>query len=343
MANYPEFEKDDYFKIDVECHISAEVNKKYFNYFPEYKKWVWGTAETARAFNATPHHVTRDWKEAPVTKAEKSDVPEEDRLVQYMDRYGIDMACILPESMMDTTGFTTKWSTNGHLLAAAEKYPDRLIVQPNVGPFVRREMKDILWELDYLVQERGCKLFKFYPPEDTYINDKRIWPFYKRCEELDVAISIHTGWSWCPPGSAKYCQPVLLDDVVNEFYDLKIIAFHAGYPETKELNMVALTHPKVYISLSLLMPWYKAAPRRLAEIIGEAIQFAGPDRIVWGTDFYGPGGLFREATIGLRTFEMPEDLQKGYGFAPVTEEVKRKIFGENLAGILGIDTHRRIK
>ena len=107
--------------------------------------------------------------------------------------------------------------------------------------------------------------------------------------------------------------------------------------------MVALTHPKVYISLSLLMPWYKAAPRRLAEIIGEAIQFAGPDRIVWGTDFYGPGGLFREATIGLRTFEMPEDLQKGYGFAPVTEEVKRKIFGENLAGILGIDTHRRIK
>jgi predicted TIM-barrel fold metal-dependent hydrolase len=343
MANYPEFEKDDYFKIDVECHISAEVNKKYFNYFPEYKKWVWGTAETARAFNATPHHVTNDWKEAPTTKAEKSDLPEEDRLVQYMDRYGIDMACILPESMMDTTGFTTKWSTNGHLLLAAEKYPDRLIVQPNVGPFVRREMKDVLWELDYLVQERGCKIFKFYPPEDTYINDERIWPFYKRCEELDVAVSIHTGWSWCPPGKAKYCQPVLLDDVVNEFYDLKIIAFHAGYPETKELNMVALTHPKVYISLSLLMPWYKAAPRRLAEIIGEAIQFAGPDRIVWGTDFYGPGGLFREATIGLRTFEMPEELQKGYGFAPVTEEVKRKIFGENLARILGIDTARRVK
>ncbi len=85
-------------------------------------------------------------------------------------------------------------------------------------------------------------------------------------------------------------------------------------------------------------------PEALAEIIGEAIQFAGPDRIVWGTDFYGPGGLFREATIGLRTFEMPEDLQKGYGFAPVTEEVKRKIFGENLAKLLGIDpTKRRVK
>jgi hypothetical protein len=66
---YPEFVKDDYFKIDVECHLSGEANKKYFNYFPEYRKWVYGTAETARAFNAVPHHVTKDWKEPPVTKA----------------------------------------------------------------------------------------------------------------------------------------------------------------------------------------------------------------------------------------------------------------------------------
>ena len=105
--------------------------------------------------------------------------------------------------------------------------------------------------------------------------------------------------------------------------------------------MVALSHPNVFISLSLIMPWYRAAPRRLAELIGEAIQFAGPDRVVWGTDFYGPGGLFREAVIGLRTFEMPEDLQKGYGFAPLTDEVKRKIFGLNLAKILGIDPSKR--
>ena len=338
---YPEFVKDDYFKIDVECHLSGEANKKYFNYFPEYRKWVYGTAETARAFNAVPHHVTKDWKEPPVTKAEKSEIPEEEQLIVYLDRWGVDMACILPESMMDTTGYSTKWSTNGYLLVAAEKYPDRLIVQPNVGPFARRPMKDILWELDYLAQERGCKIFKFYPPEDTYINDERIWPFYKRCEELGVIVSIHTGWSWCPPGKAKYCLPVLLDDVVNDFYDLKVIAFHAGWPLCHDLNMVALSHPNVYISLSLIMPWYRAAPRRLAEIIGEAIQFAGPERVVWGTDFYGPGGLFREAIIGLRTFEMPEDLQKGYGYAPVTDEVKRMIFGENLAKMLDIDTSKR--
>ena len=117
MAKYPEFVKDDYFKIDVECHLSGEANKKYFNYFPEYRKWVYGTAETARAFNAVPHHVTKDWKEPPVTKAEKSELAEEDQLIVYLDRYGVDMACILPESMMETTGYSTKWSTNGYRTA----------------------------------------------------------------------------------------------------------------------------------------------------------------------------------------------------------------------------------
>jgi predicted TIM-barrel fold metal-dependent hydrolase len=110
-----------------------------------------------------------------------------------MDRFGVDMDCLLPESMMDNTGFSTKWSTNGELAAACEKYPDRFILQANVGPLLQRGMKNVLWEVDYLVKERNCKLFKFYPPEDTYINDERIWPFYERCQQLGVPVTIHTG------------------------------------------------------------------------------------------------------------------------------------------------------
>jgi hypothetical protein len=90
------------------------------------------------------------------------------------------------------------------------------------------------------------------------------------------------------------------------------------------------------------MPWWFNAPRRLAEIIGEAIQFAGEDRIVWGSDFVGAGGLIRLSVQALREFEMPEDLQHGYGYAPVTEEVKRNIFGENLARLLMIESIRRV-
>lgn len=330
-----EFVKDDYFKIDVEAHLSGD--KTYINYYPGVQQWWRGVDATRRAFGATEKR-----KVSEITDSEGKEVLEEDKLITYMDRYGVDMVCALPESMMETTGYATQWSTNGYVAAACEKYPNRLIFQGNVGPLLKRGMKHVLWELEYLVRERNCKLIKFYPPEDTYINNKEIWPFYERISELGVPVTIHTGFSWCPPGRAKYCVPILLDEVATDFPDLTIIAFHAGWPYCHDLNMVALTHPNVYISLSLLMPWWFNAPRRIAEIIGEAIQFAGEDRIVWGSDFFGAGGLIRLAVQGLREFEMPEDLQKGYGYAPVTEEVKRKIFGENLAHLLEIDTKRRV-
>jgi len=330
-----EFAKDDYFKIDVEAHLSGD--KKYISYYPGVQLWWRGVDGTRRAFGAGEKR-----KVSEIREKEQEEAPEEDSLITFMDRYGVDLACILPESMMDTTGYATRWSTNGYVAAVCEKHPDRFIFQCNVGPILKRGMKHALWELEYLVKERNCKLVKFYPPEDTYINDRRLWPFYKKITELRIPVTIHTGFTWVPPGRAKYCVPILLDEVATDFSDLTIIAFHAGWPYCRDLNMVALTHPNVYISLSLVMVWWFNAPWRLAEITGEAIQFAGEDRIVWGSDFFGAGGLIRLAVQALRDFEMPEELKQRYGYAAITEEVKRKIFGENLARVLGIEPKRRI-
>ncbi len=329
------FEKDDFFKIDCETHLSGD--KSHISYFPGVQQWWKGVDGTRRAFGASSKR-----KVSEVRESEEAKAPEEDRLIGYMDTYGVDYCCVLPEVMAETTGYSTRWSTNGYIAECCEKYPDRFIFQANVGPLLKRGMKHVLWELEYLVKERNCKMVKFYPPEDTYINNKEIYPFYEKVSELGIPVTIHSGFSWCPPGRAKYCLPVLIDDVATDFPDMTIVAFHAGWPYTRDMNMVAMTHPNVYISLSVLIPWWFNAPWRLAEIIGEAIQFAGDNRIVWGSDFFGAGGLIRLAVQGFRDFEMPVELQERYGYAPVTDEVKRKIFGENLAGILNIDTKRKI-
>ena len=34
--------------------------------------------------------------------------------------------------------------------------------------------------------------------------------------------------------------------------------------------------------------------------------------------------------------QFPEDMQEGYGYPPLTDEDRAKIFGKNLAGLLGI-------
>ena len=49
----------------------------------------------------------------------------------------------------------------------------------------------------------------------------------------------------------------------------------------------------------------------------------------------------RFAVQGLREFQIPVDMQEGYGYPAITDADRRKIFGENLAGLLGIDTSKR--
>ena len=115
-----------------------------------------------------------------------------------------------------------------------------------------------------------------------------------------------------------------------------------GYPDRDDLNMVAMGHPNVYLCLSLLVPWALAAPWKFARILGEALRFVGSDRIIWGTDSAGFGVQVAAAVIGFRDFQIPEELQERYGYPAITEEDRARIFGGNLAGLLGIERKRRV-
>ncbi len=57
----------------------------------------------------------------------------------------------------------------------------------------------------------------------------------------------------------------------------------------------------------------------------------GSDRVVWGTDAVWTGSPQWQIE-GLRRLEIPEDMQKKYGFKPLGPadgKVKRQIFAEN--------------
>lgn len=326
---------DNYFKIDVECHLMGGVDQKYLDYFPGYQTW-WRTMQVIyrpiyglAGSPAYPRPGELDRKHTP------------EHCLKIMDKQQVDMACLIPEVMMDTTGNSMRWVPNGYIAEICEQNPDRFIFVPNVGPLLKRGIKNAIWELEYLVKERNAKMVKFYPPEDTYINNPDIWPFYEKVTELGIPLAIHTGWCWVPPGLSKYCLPVLLDEVVTEFTDMKVICFHMGYPYQDDLNLMAGTHPNVYIGLSVLVRWALGRPRLFAKFIGEAMLFAGPDRIIWGTDYTGVEVAVRTSVDGFRDFSIPEDMQRDYGYPPLTDEDKRKIFGENLAKLLGIDASKR--
>jgi uncharacterized protein len=80
-------------------------------------------------------------------------------------------------------------------------------------------------------------------------------------------------------------------------------------------------------------------PELAAAMLGQCIKLMGADHVVWGTDslWYGSPQWQIEA---FRRFEIPEGLQKKYGFAPLgpaNGRVKRQIFGLNSARLYDID------
>jgi uncharacterized protein len=72
-------------------------------------------------------------------------------------------------------------------------------------------------------------------------------------------------------------------------------------------------------------------------MLGQMIQAFGEDHVLWGTDsiWWGSPQWQIEA---FRRIQMPEDLQQRFGFKPLTDEVKAKIFGLNSAKVYGIPT-----
>lgn len=331
-------EKDDYFKIDPEFHLVGDM--KPISHFPGVQMWWRASSGITPALQTGLKPSASEGLEP--WEFEKQNDPE--MLIKILNRYGVDIACLLPESMMDTTGYSSRWCSNGEMSKVVEMYPDRFIYNPNLSPVKFKSVKNTLWEMEYWVKEKGAKIFKYYPPEDTYINDPDLWPFYAKAEELGIVLCIHTGFCWVPPGKSKYALPILLDDVTRDFSELKIVAFHMGYPQCDDLNMVAMGHPNVYLSLSLLIPWALNAPRKFGIILGEALRFAGPDRIVWGTDTPGFSFQVKHSVKGMREYQFSQELQEEYGYPIITDEIRRKIFGGNLAKLLGIDpTVRRVK
>jgi predicted TIM-barrel fold metal-dependent hydrolase len=88
----------------------------------------------------------------------------------------------------------------------------------------------------------------------------------------------------------------------------------------------------VYGDLGQLFAWSAVAqPRLAAALMGTLVKGLGADHVIWGTDAVWTGAPQWQIE-GLRRLEIPEDMQKRYGYAPLGEAegpVKTAIFGGN--------------
>ena len=83
-------------------------------------------------------------------------------------------------------------------------------------------------------------------------------------------------------------------------------------------------------------------PLITGHILGQILEAFGEDHVVWGTDsiWWGTPQWQIEA---LRRFQIPKELQDKFGYKPLTNQIKDKIFGLNAAKVYGVDVAAKRK
>ena len=135
-------------------------------------------------------HESRDEFEFPVEymfKDVPDDTDQDDNVafvISEMDRYGIDQAMV---------GYVTKGETG----RALREHPDRFLSSASVDP--NRGM-DAVRDLERAV-EHGAVSAQVFPAgcnPQVPINDKRMYPIYAKCVELDIPIFVCVGRARSP-------------------------------------------------------------------------------------------------------------------------------------------------
>jgi len=124
---------------------------------------------------------------------------------------------------------------------------------------------------------------------------------------------------------------------------LRILADRIGVPEERLADLacrevparLAGAYPNLYASIAATINFVARSPRQFAEWIGKLMFWCGEDKIIYGSE--APIWHPKWALEAFWNFEIPQDLVEGYGYPQLTERAKRKILGENLMRLSGMD------
>jgi len=199
-------------------------------------------------------------------------------------------------------------------------------------------------------------------------DEQLVYPFYERIVKAGITtVCIHKGLlpadyekSW--PGVWEYATVADLGKAAKDWPQINFVVYHAGLRAFLEPPDAALAEfeqtgrikwatdlaeipakhgvNNVYGEIGTAFANSAVAnPRFAAAFIGTLIRGLGASRILWGSDsvWYGSPQWQIEA---MRRLEIPEDMQKPHGFAPLGPAdgvVKSAIFSGNAARLYDIE------
>ena len=205
------------------------------------------------------------------------------------------------------------------------------------------EGKKALELMEVQVKEFGAKAFKFYNVRYDYgqpfpwrMDDPRVaFPVFEKAQELGVnLIGVHKGVP-LGPQPIEHTRTFDMDGAAANFPDINFVIFHVGLPWLDEVLWQIVRFPNLYASIAATVNFISRQPRVFAETLAKMLWWCGEDKIIYGGE--SPIWHPQWALQAFMDFELPQDLVDDYGYPQLTLQAKRKILGENLARLHGID------
>jgi predicted TIM-barrel fold metal-dependent hydrolase len=337
----------DQFIFDIQTH-HVDIQKKWYDDTPEGKavqsffraiRRSNSIEESISTLNLT-HYVKEVFLDSDTVMAVISGVP-----TREWDRNPLP-----PDQMVATRKFVND-------IAQSQRVLSHGILRPNLGA---KELD----EMERQVRDLKIDAWKMYTGAELgenawWMDDEKVaYPFWEKTRKLGIKnLCVHKG---LPLGlfNEEHCKPSDLEKAAKDWPDLNFIAYHSGLrsvsiaggadpqeiPWISDIFRILKRNPSIkniYFELGSTFGQLSAfAPVPCMHMLGQMIQTAGADHILWGTDSIW-GGSPQSQIERLRRLEIKPELRDQFGYPELTPAIKNQIFGLNAARILGVDTSAR--
>ncbi len=155
--------------------------------------------------------------------------------------------------------------------------------------------------------------------------------------DQDLPVQIHTGFGDSDI-RLQDSNPLLLEDLLRTPVgsEAQIVLLHSGFPFQEEAAFLAASHSNVHIDVSLVGVF---VPTALTDTLVKVVGMVPPERVLVGTDAYGPPELFWfAATMLQESWEHASARFKTLGVADGwLERTREAVFDTNARRLYRLD------
>jgi predicted TIM-barrel fold metal-dependent hydrolase len=345
----------DQFIFDVQTH-HVDVSRKWYDttpdgravllFFTMLRPGAKSIDETMELLNRA-HYVKEIFGDSDTVMAIISGVPSRDW----------DKNPLPPDQMVATRKYVND-------IAGSQRVLSHGLLRPNLGA---QEMD----EMERQVKELKIDAWKMYTGAELgekawFMDDEKVaYPFWEKTQKLGIKnLCVHKG---LPLGAfnEKACTPLDLEKAAKDWPGLNFIVYHSGYrgtgwlgagrgdkvqdPKTddpQEIPWISdilrilkrhLEIKNIYFELgSTFHQLAVSRPETCMHMLGQMMQVAGADHILWGTDSIWNGSPQKQIEL-MRRLKIKPELMDKHHYPELTNVVKDQIFGLNAARLFGID------